>query len=672
MPCTCAVPLLPERAAAQPAASIALSPSRSLTTTSSTPSDSVRSRSVHRPMAPAPPITTTRIRPSGCSLVRSEAFSRSRRRGSAPASTNRIGCCTNRRTSGGSVATTVGDLLASDELALTLVAGGQGASGPIREAPVSELTPPTRFLRGGEVLLTTGLGMRGGARAQAGYVEQLAEAKLAALGLGLGFAFEATPPAVVAAADRAGFPVFEVPFEVPFIAITEALFSRLVNEQYVLLQRAGTVQQALSRLLLEGAGLDALLGAYARMTGTRALLFDLHGEVAASAPGATALLEPRAVWAEIRALRPEDNEFSLSLSDEGGRRSLLPILVGGSPAGFLVLHRGDRPEPFHQVVAHHLATAIALELAKAQAVARTERRLLGDFLDALLEGELSGDETRRRLRFLGLGEVPGIAVLVARPEDGEDPEGSGEPHDGPAGRRSGPVPPTGAGEPQGGAPVGREEAVERLRRLVEDRLSRHPAPYVCSVHDELVVALFGADEPAAARAAAEAVAEGVLAGEAARFGLGAPETDPRALRRAYQEARFALQAATAARTEGRGRAAPARVASVEDLGSHRLLLALQQDAALEAFSRGLLGPLRAYDRRQHGDLVASLRTFLEHNGNWEAAARALAVHRHTLRYRIRRVAELTGRDLESAADRVEFWLALQAADVLGGRGRGRD
>ena len=50
-------------------------------------------------------------------------------------------------------------------------------------------------------------------------------------------------------ADRAGFPVFEVPFEVPFIAITEALFSRLVNEQYVLLQRAGTVQQTLSRLL---------------------------------------------------------------------------------------------------------------------------------------------------------------------------------------------------------------------------------------------------------------------------------------------------------------------------------------------------------------------------------------------------------------------------------------
>ena len=285
---------------------------------------------------------------------------------------------------------------------------------------------------------------------------------------------------------------------------------------------------------------------------------------------------------------------------------------------------------------HHLATAIALELAKAQAVARTERRLVGDFLDALLEGELSADETRRRLRFLGLGQSPAVAVLVARAAQ--------------------------APAPSSAAPDG---AAEALRRLVEDRLSRRPGPYAASVHEDLVVALFEAGDPAAARATAEAVADGVLArGVAARFGLGTPAPDPSALRRTYQEARFALAAAA---TVEAGAATPSRVASVEDLGSHRLLLALQEDAALEALSRGLLAPLRAYDQRQHGDLVASLRTFLEHNGNWEAAARALGVHRHTLRYRVRRIAELTGRDLESAADRVEFWLALQAADVLGGR-----
>jgi PucR family transcriptional regulator, purine catabolism regulatory protein len=527
------------------------------------------------------------------------------------------------------VTTTVGDLLAIAELRLALVAGSGGLASPIRWAHVSELRDPTRFLRGGEVLLTTGLGMRGGQAGQAAYVEQLAGAGLAGLGLGLGFAFKSTPPAVAEAADRTGFPVFEVPFEVPFIAITEALFSRLVNEQYVLLQRAGTVQQTLSRLLVEGAGLDALLDAYARMTGTRGLLLDPHGEVMAAAGGAAALLDRRTVWAEIQALRPEGDEFSLSLSDESGSRSLLPILVGGGAAGFLVLHRGERPEPFHQVVVHHLATAIALELAKAQAVARTERRLVGDFLDALLEGELSGEETGRRLRFLGLGASPAIAVLVAR-----------------------------RGQADGG-----EQAVEALRLLVQDRLSRRLRPYVCSILDDSVVALFEAADPAQARSAAEAVADAALAkGTAARFGLGMPEADPRGLRRAFQEARFALEAAGSAGDRPGG-----RVATVADLGSHRLLLARQEDAALEAISRGLLGPLVDYDRQQQGGLLASLRAFLEHNGNWESAARSLEVHRHTLRYRIRRVADLTGRDLDSAADRVEFWLALEAADILRGR-----
>ncbi len=531
--------------------------------------------------------------------------------------------------------TTVADLLVIEDLSLTLVAGKDGVGRPIRWAHVSELEDPTPFLRGGEVLLTTGLSLRGsGPDRQARFVQQLAGAKLAGLGFGLGFGFDATPAALVAAADEAAFPVFEVPYEVPFIAITEALFSRLVNEQFVLLQRAGAVQQTLSRLLLEGRGLDALLGAYARMTGTRALLFDLHGEVLAAAPGATRTIDPRAAWAEVQRLRPEGNEFSLTLSDGEGHRSLLPILVGGAPAGFLVMARAERTEPFHQVVVHHLATAIALDLSKAQAVASTERRLVGDFLDALLEGDMSGDEIRRRLRFLGLGESRPLAVLVGRPEPPAGPAGDGADPD---------------------------HDLEALRRLVEDRLSRRVARYVCNVHEGAVVALLEAADPAEARGAAESVARGARTrGLGARFGLGGPEADPRGLRRGYQEARFALGTAVSAGASG-------PVATVDDLGSYRLLLALQEDAALEAFSRGLLGPIRAYDERQHGELVQSLRVFLEHNGNWESAARALAVHRHTLRYRIRRIAELTGRNLDRAADRVEFWLALKADEVLAGR-----
>jgi PucR family transcriptional regulator, purine catabolism regulatory protein len=78
-----------------------------------------------------------------------------------------------------------------------------------------------------------------------------------------------------------------------------------------------------------------------------------------------------------------------------------------------------------------------------------------------------------------------------------------------------------------------------------------------------------------------------------------------------------------------------------------------------------LGPLMDRDQAKSSELVASVRAFIESGGRWEPGAEALGVHRHTLRYRVRQAEELLGRDLSSAEDRLEVWLALKAADLLG-------
>jgi purine catabolism regulator len=125
--------------------------------------------------------------------------------------------------------------------------------------------------------------------------------------------------------------------------------------------------------------------------------------------------------------------------------------------------------------------------------------------------------------------------------------------------------------------------------------------------------------------------------------------------RSLREARYALQVC---RLEGWPQAGFA------DLGTYRLLLSMAEPDALRAFADALLGPLDVYDREQHGDLLGSLHAFLQHNARWETAAAELFVHRHTLRYRMRKVEELTGRDLTNSFDRMEFWLALRARDLL--------
>src|SRR5439155_24721427 len=143
-------------------------------------------------------------------------------------------------------------------------------------------------------------------------------------------------------------------------------------------------------------------------------------------------------------------------------------------------------------------------------------------------------------------------------------------------------------------------------------------------------------------------------------------------RRSYREARCALEASGFAAAaggngsdgDGEGVArSPRRLATYRELGSFQLLLSLQDDAALRLFCDSILGPIDDCDGHYGEELMRSLEAFIECNGQWERAAQRLYCHRHTLRYRIRKVEDLTGRDLSNARDRIEFWLALRGREL---------
>ena len=169
-----------------------------------------------------------------------------------------------------------------DEMGLELAAGGEGADAPVRWVHISELPDPTPWLSGGELLLTTGLQLdTRGAPARVRRSGSSAH-HLAGLGFGTGFDHADVPRALVSEADELGFPVFEVPYELPFIAITEKAFTRLVNEQYELLQRSIAIHKRLERLVLEERGLDELVRALAAAIGGAVCVLAARGEPIAS------------------------------------------------------------------------------------------------------------------------------------------------------------------------------------------------------------------------------------------------------------------------------------------------------------------------------------------------------------------------------------------------------
>ncbi|MGH2979397.1 MAG: PucR family transcriptional regulator ligand-binding domain-containing protein, partial [Solirubrobacterales bacterium] len=214
------------------------------------------------------------------------------------------------------------------ELGLSLAAGKESAEAPIRWVHISELLDPTPWMSGGELLLSTGMRLTD-ADEQRAFVRRLVDHHVAGLGLGVGLEHETIPAAMVEEADRHGFALFEVPYEMPFIAITEKAFGRLVNEQYEVLQRGIAVHRRLEQLVLEQRGLGEVARALSAAIGGAVVLLDPQGAEMASATFRREL--PAGALEEIRAEVSERNESGRAVAFEPahdevvGRSLALPV-----------------------------------------------------------------------------------------------------------------------------------------------------------------------------------------------------------------------------------------------------------------------------------------------------------------------------------------------------------
>ena len=174
---------------------------------------------------------------------------------------------------------TVRDIANLPGLGLELAAGAGGAGNAIRWVHVSELPDPTQWLEGGELLITTGLGIGELSRPQREYARRLAGHGLAGLAFGIGFGWAEPPAALADEAERLDFPLVTVPYEVPFIALTKAIASRLANAQLARLERALEVHERLAVSVLEGQGTPALLAILGDHVGCALALVDEAGRV---------------------------------------------------------------------------------------------------------------------------------------------------------------------------------------------------------------------------------------------------------------------------------------------------------------------------------------------------------------------------------------------------------
>src|SRR5688500_5013544 len=286
---------------------------------------------------------------------------------------------------------TVRDIAALPGLELEVRSGAAGLDHRISWVHVSELSDPTPWLEGGELLITTGLGIGELTRPQRDYVRRLAEHGLAGLAFGVGFGWAEPPDALVREAERLDFPILVVPYAVPFIALTKAISSQLANEQLSRVERALTIHERLAEAVLEGRGVPVLLAILGDHVGCSLALVDEGGRVVGERHGAR--------------LAGCEEVLELPVVADGAIASLR----AGKPRGPL--------SEYDRLVLHHGQTALAFELSRRHAVSAAELRLAGDLLEDLEHDRLDEREIARRIAAFGLDPQRTYAALLATASD---------------------------------------------------------------------------------------------------------------------------------------------------------------------------------------------------------------------------------------------------------------
>ncbi|MGW7690601.1 PucR family transcriptional regulator [Streptomyces asiaticus] len=573
---------------------------------------------------------------------------------------------------------TLASLVRHPGLKLSVLAGEDRLETPVRWAHVSELADPVPYMEGGELLLITAMQIEADdPEEMSRYVRRLVGAGVVGLGFALGVNYAEVPSALATAAKEEGLPLLGVPRRTPFIAISKAVSAAIAADQYRAVTAGFEAQRELTRAAIGAEGPAALLARLAAHVDGWAALYDVSGAVVAAAPDWAARRAAR-LTPDVERLRSRPGPASIVVGGGCGpagatgaepaedtavadRVELQSLGTGRRTRGVLAVGTGAPLGTAERYAVHSAVALLTLTTERSRALQDAEQRLGAAVLRMLLAGEPDHARAVAGRLYGGLLDAP-FRMLVAEVPPGGTAQ---QAHTAPSAADDVPAElpteatTTAAGEAEAADPLGTlidtvEAAAARIgesvlvvpdgERLIVLAADGGAAVAACAEHAQAVEARRGTKARPRDRAAVAAPR-----GDELVIGLSAP-AGPIAAAAAYRQAEQAL---SVARRRGRMLVEHEQVAA----GS---VLPLLADDAVRAFADGMLRALHEHDATGRGDLVASLRAWLSRHGQWDAAAADLGVHRHTLRYRMRRVEEILGRSLDDPDVRMELWLALKA------------
>jgi PucR family transcriptional regulator, purine catabolism regulatory protein len=499
---------------------------------------------------------------------------------------------------------------------------------PVRWVHAIEFADAARLLRGGELVLATGIALPDEGPLLDAYVADLASVGVSALAVELGRRYTGGLPAgFVTAAESHGLPLIVFGREVPFVEITEAVHARIIDDQLDQLRASARLHEVFTDLAVAGAGPAEIVRQAALLAGRPVILEDLSHRVLACEPARAdpaSLLDgfetrSRAVAGGGRTGYDEPSGWLVTMAGARGEDWGRVILVCGGP-----------PAPGDLVLVERTATALALARLLTRQHASLERQAHATLIGAIVAGTYEPDEAAARARALGI-QVTGrqlLSVVIRFRQDGRGL---------PAHARAGAV---------------ADALADACRR------ERVPA-LVGSLSEARVGALLSADRAADADLVLTAVCAATrqrLAAADAVIGVGSAAASLEDARRSLLEAQQVADAAAQSPSADRDRP----YHRLADLRLRGLLHLLGDDARLATFVDRELGPLLAHDGAHGTGLTKVLAAYLAEGGSKAAAAKRAHLARPTFYERLRTIERILGVSLDSPESRTSLHVALLA------------
>src|SRR5882672_4143450 len=540
---------------------------------------------------------------------------------------------------------TVRDAMRSVLAKAKLVAGADGLDHPVEWVRLME-TPEVQP-RAGDLMFTSGFPIKDDMAAQIRLVGRIADSGGAGLVVRPLPYLRKLPPEMVSEADRLNVPLFTIAADVQFIDLMAPLLERIINAEHWRLKRSIEIHRRFTELVLDGKGVTEICRTLADLLAHAGSSADPHRKETIQRQGTPqrVLFDPQIqrMLREVEANRAPVKVPPFPHVGMSRERLIAPILAGGQVLGYIsVLDHPPHNEELASMATEQAALVLALAVAKERELSEVEGRVRGEFLEDLLHGTY-GEEAaaQRRARHLGYPLHGNHIVMLVDIDDFRGFIGSRQVS---------------------------EDAIQALKREFLRRVTgvvrgSYPRALVQGRSDSVASLLPVGTEPGDYQARGHAlglqIRENIAdwkPGFTVSVGFSGPAEAPGGLAAAQREVISVMDSLARFKRWG-------QVVAVPELGLTGLLAAVT-DERLVDYTRRHLGPLVEHDTARKGSLVPTLRAYLE-TGEQQQAAKRLRVHPNTLRYRLDRIREISGVDLEDPETRLNMAVALRVQALLG-------